>query len=108
MRCQDLLPPQLSGSVQVQPRWIGYDITELQISVTDGSNGEVLKQATIPYINSDQNYFNATLPGCAVSLNINSSILVSATAFSSVYGESVSSPAIEARMDRGKFILFIP
>ena len=101
--CGDLLPPQLHGSVQVQPRWTGYDITELRINITDGSNGEILKQATIPYRNSDQNFFNVTLPGCVVSLNINSSILVSATAFSSAYGESVSSPAIEAIMDGGKF-----
>lgn len=101
--CGDLLPPQFHGSVQVQPRWTGYDITELRINITDGSNGEILKQATIPYRNSDQNFFNATLPGCVVSLNINSSILVSATAFSSAYGESISSPAIEAIMDGGKF-----
>jgi hypothetical protein len=85
----------------VEPRWIGYDIIELQINITNGSNGEVLKQTSIPYINSDQNYFNVSLPGCVVSLS-NSSILVSATAISSAYGESVSSTAIEARMNRGK------
>ena len=96
-------PPQLYGSLQEQPRWSEYDITELQINITNSSNGELLKQTTIPYSDREENhYFNETLPGCVESLNNNSSIFVGATAFSGTYGESVPSSAIEARMDTSK------
>ena len=105
VRCWDLSLPQLYGLVQVQPRWTGYDITEFRINIINGSSGEVLKRTTIPYYEGQNahHYFNETLPGCVVSLNGNSSVLVSSTAFSSVHGESAPSSAIEARLDSGKF-----
>lgn len=71
--------------------------------MTNASNGEVLKQTTIPYSGQFENkyhYFNETLSGCVNSLN-NSSILVKATFFSRNYGESVPSSAVEATMERG-------
>lgn len=87
----------------MQPRWSEYDITELQINITNSSNGELLKQTTFPYSGQEENhYFNETLPGCVESLNNNSSILVGATAFSETYDESVLSSAIEARIDTSK------
>ena len=104
VRCWGLSPPHVYGSVQVQPRWSGYDITEFRINITNSSNGEVLKQATVTYSGQNEyHYFNETLSECVNSLN-NSSISVRATVFSGNYGESVPSSAVEARMDidRGK------
>ena len=71
------------------------------MNITDSSNGVILRQTTIPYSGQNEyHYFNETLPGCVDSLN-NSSVFVSTAAFSRIYGESVPSPAIEAKMDRG-------
>ena len=104
VRCWGLSPPQLYGSLQVQLRWLEYDITELRINITNSSNGDVLKQTTIPYSDQEGNYyFNETLPGCVESSLNNFSILVGATVYSNAYGESAPSSAIEARMDTGKF-----
>ena len=85
----------------MQPRWTGYDITEFRINITNARNGEVLKQATIPYSGQNEyHYFNETLSACVNSLN-NSSILVRATVFSRNYGESVPSSAVEATVEKG-------
>ena len=101
----------LYGSIQVQPRWEGYDITGFIINVTNSSTGEVLKQDTIQY--SGQNvshYFNQTLSefsGCIDPRNNDSSLLISATVFSITYGESLPSQAIEARVSTGKMFQFV-
>lgn len=108
VRCQGVTPPVLHGSIRVQPRWTGYDITEIRINITYSDNGVVLqRETTIPYNDQKEcHYFNETLSGCVDSLS-NFSVLVSAITISSTYGESVPSPPVEARIDKGTLI-FLP
>ena len=77
-------------------------ISELRVNIINNSNGVVLTQTTIPYNGQkEHHYFNQILSNCVES-QINSSFLVSATAFSNTYGESEPSLAIEAKIDRGR------
>ena len=95
--------PQVTAAVTGQPLWDGYEITEYRVNITNGSDGSLLEQITVPNVSNRNN---------SVSVNINQSLfesttqhcyslVVSASAVSSLYG--VSEPGqFRAAMLRGK------
>lgn len=89
--------PQIHLSVQTQPLWPGYNISEFTLNTTNENNGLVLKQIRTPLKGQTdyENHFNETFEYCM------SSVLFTATALSPVYGESMSS-TINVTLDRRK------
>lgn len=94
--------PQIHLSIQTQPLWQGYIISEFRLNTTNENNGMVLKQINIT-LNGQTYYeyhFNDTLYRGTIEYCV-SSVLFTATALSPVYGESVSS-TIDVTLDRRK------
>ena len=79
------MPLEVTAVVIGQPLWDGYEITEYRLNVTNGSDGSLLGQMTVP---NDSNRNNS------VSVNVNQSLFESATQHCYsliVSGSSVSS-----------------
>ena len=93
---------QIHLSIQTQPLWPGYNISEFRMNAINDNDGMVLTQVSIP-LNDQTNYkysFNETLSR-GVSQACISSVSFAATALSPVYGESMPSK-IEVTLDRRK------
>ena len=94
-----------SLSIEAQPLWLGYNISEFKVNITDRNNGELLLiTSVVPYhenatANSFHYLLNETLSAGDIQ-RCSSSVLISATAVSANYGESMIS-TIEVEPSRG-------
>lgn len=96
--------PQVTVVVTGQPLWDGYEITEYRVNITNGSDGSLLEQMTVPNVSNRNN---------SVSMNVNQSLfesstqqcyslIVSASAVSSQYDGASELAQFRAPMLRGK------
>ena len=96
--------PQVTAIVTGHPLWNGYEITEYRVNVTNGSDGSLLDQITVPNdpnrnnsvsMNVNQSLFESTTQNCY-------SLIFSGSTVSSLYDGVSESTQFRAAMFRGK------